>query len=127
MADIFISYASGGRQQASVVAQTLGGEGFDVWFDRELIPGARWDTTIEAELDAARCVVVLWSTSSLISTWVRNEARRAKHKLVPVSIEPVQRPLEFDHLQEVDLIGWSGDTASPAFRKLVWCSILFGT
>jgi len=119
MADIFISYASEDRDVAQKVAAAFQAHGWSVWFDARIIGGQSWDETIEQELTAARCVVVLWSSTSVKSNWVRNEARRGRDKLVPALLDTAQWPIEFDHLQVVGIAGWDGDAGAPEFQKLV--------
>jgi len=55
-------------------SQLLEGEGFSVWWDRQIRTGASFDREIEQELASASCVVVVWSRSSIDSDWVREEA-----------------------------------------------------
>ena len=95
MADVFLSYSSRDRERARNVAEELRTHELSVWWDRELLAGKAFDQSIQAELDAARCVVVLWSSESVGSTWVRAEASRAQERgiLVPALIEPVEKQL----------------------------------
>src|SRR5439155_9067934 len=67
-----------------------------------------FDVVIERELSTCRCAVVLWSANSVNATWVRNEARRAARRrvLVPIRIEEVEMPLEFENLQTANLASW---------------------
>jgi hypothetical protein len=78
-----------------------------------------FDEVIEEALDAAKCVVVLWSTASVASSWVRAEAAEAMHRkiLVPVLIEHVKIPLEFRRLQAADLSQWPDAASDPQFAK----------
>jgi hypothetical protein len=119
MADIFISYERNDRSAAEAIAAGLEAHGWSVWFDRELVAGQNWDEIIERELEASRCLVVLWSSTSVKSRWVRNEARRGVERLVPATLDATRWPIEFDHLQVVDLADWNGDTSSPEFQGLV--------
>ena len=73
MADIFISYARRDRARAKGVAEVLERRGHTTWWDTRLRAGEIWDEVIERELKACRCVVVLWSTASVRSRWVRKE------------------------------------------------------
>ena len=59
---------------------------------------------------AAKAVVVLWSPRSVVSRWVRAEATIADRckTLVPVTIEPCERPIMFELTQTADLAHWSG-------------------
>jgi len=76
MADVFVSYARGDRNFARKLAAALESVGLTVWWDRDIPAGAAFDSAIERELDAARCVVVLWSATSTTSEWVRTKRRR---------------------------------------------------
>jgi len=42
--------------------------------DRIIPPGITFDDVIEQNLDAAKCVIVLWSRESVKSKWVKTEA-----------------------------------------------------
>ena len=120
VSDIFISYASVDRERAKVVAEVLAARGLSVWWDRNIPPGRQFDEVIEEALDAARCVVVLWSQASTASTWVKTEAAEAMRgkALVPAIIEEgVRIPLEFRRLQAADLSRWKGDRSDPQLQQ----------
>ena len=126
MADIFISYASEDRQRAGALAETLGAHGWSVWWDREIPLGQSFDQVIEKALASAKCVIVLWSSVSIASEWVRNEASEAKRRaiLIPVFIERVDAPLAFRLLNGADLRDWRPNCSrnqatihAPARRK----------
>jgi TIR domain len=121
MSDIFISYAREDREKARAIAAVFEGQGWSVWWDRNIPPGRSFDQVIEEALAAARCVVVLWSKSSATSDWVKTEAAEglARKILVPVRTEEINLPLEFRRLQTVDLTRWSGDAADPALREFL--------
>jgi TIR domain-containing protein len=119
VSDIFVSYASADRDRARAIAQALTEHGWSVWWDRTIPPGKQFDEVIEEALDAARCVVVLWSKASVASTWVKTEAAEAMRRkiLVPVLIEDVKIPLEFRRLQAADLSHWNGEKAHEELQK----------
>jgi hypothetical protein len=120
MADVFISYASPDRARAKSLAEALGAKGWSVWWDRAIPPGRLFDEVIEEALDAASCAVVLWSSQSVASSWVRAEAAEAMRRkiLVPALIEHVKIPLEFRRLQAADLSAWAGLLTDPQFAEL---------
>ncbi len=81
MADIFISYASEDRAAAVRLADALAGQGWSVCWDRTIPPGETWARSSSAELDEARCVVVMWSRSlGGQSTWVQEEADEGRER-----------------------------------------------
>ena len=110
MPDVFISYATKDRTVAEALAEILQLQGWSLWWDRKISAGRSFDREIEQALEAAKCVIVLWSMNSVESEWVRNEATEAaaRQVLIPVLIENVKLPLAFRRLQSIDLIGWVG-------------------
>jgi hypothetical protein len=121
MADIFLSYAEGDRETARQVARSLEAIGWSVWWDRKTPAGMTWRQVIETAINEMHCMVVLWSSRSIASAWVAEEAEegRARGKLVPVLIEPVVPPLGFRGIQAADLIKWDGEIEAPGFQQLV--------
>lgn len=121
MNDIFISYDSADRAIAQKFADALEARGWSVWWDREIPLGKAFDQVIEDELNAARCVIVLWSHESVRSRWVKTEAAAAADRdcLLPVLIEDVAMPFEFKRIQTAMLINWRGDDSDPEFNRLV--------
>ena len=71
----------------------------------------------EAALRGAKAVVVLWSPRSVVSRWVRAEATIADRckTLVPVTIEPCERPIMFELTQTAELSHWTGDAGDRAW------------
>ena len=122
MADIFISYAREDREKAQPLAEALEQQGYSVWWDPVIPPGKRFDEVIEKALEEAKCVVVLWSKSSLKSNWVLVEAEEGRNRgiLIPAFIEEkVRQPIAFRLLQAADLTEWDPAQTSPAFKMLL--------
>jgi formylglycine-generating enzyme required for sulfatase activity len=127
MADIFISYAREDRHVAERLAHLLeeqvldGQKRWEVFWDREILPGAAFVDVIAAELKAARHVIALWSRNSVESRWVRDEAQEGldRNVLVPVLIEAVAPPLGFRSIHSLELAGWNLDPLDPRFQELV--------
>jgi uncharacterized membrane protein YeaQ/YmgE (transglycosylase-associated protein family) len=118
---IFLSYATPDREAARALAIALSERGFNVWWDRTIPPGKRFDEVIEQALDSARCVVVLWTKSSTSSNWVRAEAAEGLRRqiLVPVLIEDVRIPLEFRRIQAANLADWKPSADHAGFSSLL--------
>jgi TIR domain/Bacterial Ig-like domain (group 2) len=121
MADIFLSYANEDREAARAVAGLLESAGCTVWWDRRIPAGRTWRSMIEEALREMRCMVVLWSTHSVESDWVKEEAEeaRALGRLIPVLIEPVKPPVGFRSIQAADLIDWDGSRDFLGARQLI--------
>ena len=122
MSDIFISYSKEDRAKAKDIADALKQQGFSVWWDRSIPPGKTFDTVIEEALEAANCVIALWSKTSVSSKWVKIEASEGDRReiLIPVLIErDVKIPLAFRRIQAADLRDWEGKLPHPGFDNLL--------
>ncbi|MDP3495138.1 MAG: SUMF1/EgtB/PvdO family nonheme iron enzyme [Hyphomonadaceae bacterium] len=121
MPDVFVSYNREDLPIAQRVVDGLVHEGLNVWLDMELKAGENYDEITEERLRGAKAVVVLWSSRSVKSRWVRAEATIGQRKstLVPAMIEECDRPVMFELVQTTDLSKWEGDRADPNWRKLV--------
>ena len=120
MSDVFTSYSEEDARAAQVLVQALEQEGFTVWWSKRIPPGRTWEEVIGKELTAAKCVIVLWSHTSVKSNWVKDEADSASARgvLVPVLIDDAQAPLGFRQVEAAKLAGWDGDTSDQEFRQL---------
>jgi hypothetical protein len=118
VADLFLSYAREDVECAEALARALKARGWDVWWDRRILPGQTFADVIERELAQAGCVIVLWSRHSIASRWVKTEAEEAaeQNRLVPVRIEDVRPPFEFRRLQTADFFNWQGGFGGHDFE-----------
>jgi len=121
MADVFISYARPDRERIEHLAQALKSRGYSLWWDRQIGGGAEFSRMIETELVAAKIVIVAWSTHSLDSHWVRDEAdfARGEHKLLPITLDGVLPPLGFRQLHAIDFSSWDATASHPSFASLL--------
>jgi TolB-like protein len=115
--DIFLSYNREDAATAKRFADAFAAEGLNVWWDTALRSGEAYDEVTEAALRGAKAVVVLWSPRSVVSRWVRAEATIADRckTLVPVTIEPCERPIMFELTQTAELSHWTGDAGDRAW------------
>ncbi len=115
--DIFLSYNREDAATAKRFADGFAAEGLSVWWDTALRSGEAYDEVTEAALRGAKAVVVLWSPRSVVSRWVRAEATIADRckTLVPVMIEPCERPIMFELTQTAELGHWTGDAEDAAW------------
>ena len=126
MADVFLSYSRDDTQRVAPLADALREAGrragFAVWWDPMMLPGTPdFDEYLQERLDAARCVVVVWSGTSVQSHYVKAEAEegRARGILTPVLIDRVKLPLSFRFVQTADLTEWHPGRPNAEFDRLV--------
>jgi hypothetical protein len=121
MSDVFISYAREDRAKAQALAKLLSQYGWLVWWDRVIPIGRSFDQVIEEAIDAAQCVIVLWSSTAVRSDWVKLEAREGVRRkiLLPALLEEVKIPLEFRYLQAANLTDWSGEPDHSGLEELI--------
>jgi hypothetical protein len=121
MSDIFISYNNKDKAKAELFARAFERESWSVFWDKAIPPGKTFDQYINEQLEAAKCVVVLWSEGSINSDWVKEEGQRGVHRkiLVPVFIQKVTPPLGFGRIEAAELFGWEGDTSDVEFQNLL--------
>jgi hypothetical protein len=121
MSEIFVSYAREDRPRVQRLADVLATQGWSVWWDRLLDPGTPFDRVIERKLEEARCVVVVWSRTSVESNWVRAEAGDglARGILIPVRVDSAALPLEFRRIETADLSSHDPDEVSSQLERFV--------
>src|SRR5215213_4308003 len=121
MSDVFISYAREDREKAKALAELFTEQGWTVWWDRNIPAGRSFDTVIEEQIAAAKCIVVMWSANSVASDWVKGEAGEAvvRGMMIPVRIDAAKVPLEFRRLQTIDISGWDAGESHPELAGLL--------
>ncbi|MCH8141966.1 MAG: toll/interleukin-1 receptor domain-containing protein [Proteobacteria bacterium] len=110
MADIFLSYSSEDRERVQPLVEVFQAAGWSVWWDRNIRLGESYDDAIDAAVKDARCVVTVWTESSVASRWVKNESMVGLERgvFVPVMLDPVELPIAFKTAQAADLTQWDG-------------------
>lgn len=122
MRDVFVSYAHEDHVRAQALAQAFEDYGWSVWWDHRTSGGAEFDQVVDQQLDAARCVVVVWSSASTPSKWVRAEAAAAddQAKLLPITFErDLRLPIRFRQLQTTFLTSTTLTEQDPAALRLL--------
>jgi adenylate cyclase len=121
MADVFVSYSRIDKARVAPLVAAIEAKGWSVWWDPAIDAGQQFDDRIDAELQAASAVLVVWTPTSVASRWVRGEARDAAERgiLVPVRFEGARLPIDVRAIQTTDLDNWSGDPASAPFQDLL--------
>lgn len=120
--DVFVSYKAEDRSRLRPLITALEEEGFTVWWDTHIGGGAHWREDIQEHLNAAKCVIVVWTKRSVgpEGDFVRDEASHARKRgaYLPVRLDPVEPPLGFGEVQAISLKGWKGNRTDPRFLAL---------
>ncbi|HVX04234.1 MAG TPA: TIR domain-containing protein [Rhodanobacteraceae bacterium] len=119
MADVFVSYARADKARVAPLVAAIEAKGWSVWWDPEISPGREFDDEIDTELQAAKAVLVVWTPTSVVSRWVRGDARDAAERgiLVPVRLDQARLPIDVRAIHTTDLDGWGEDASSPAAQE----------
>ncbi|HET9819048.1 MAG TPA: TIR domain-containing protein [Rhodanobacteraceae bacterium] len=119
MADVFVSYARADKARVAPLVAAMEARGWSVWWDPEIAPGREFDDEIDAALQEARAVLVVWTPTSVASRWVRGEARDAAERgiLVPVRFERARLPIDVRAIHTTDLDDWHDDAATPCAQE----------
>src|SRR4051812_36408082 len=121
MADVFVSYARSDKARVAPLVAAVEAQGWSVWWDPDIDAGEQFDDQIEAELKAAKAVLVVWTPTSAASRWVRGEAREAADRgtLVPVRFDGATLPMDVRAIHTTDLDGWGDDSKSAQFQAVL--------
>src|SRR5262245_21993407 len=102
MHELFISYCRHDSDAANALADTLAQAGLAVSLARKAITeGVAFATLLTEPIAQTLVVIVIWSERSVKSHWVRAAAAYslANPKLLPISIDQSEPPLQFIQIQ----------------------------
>jgi len=119
MADVFVSYARADKSRVAPLVAAIEARGWSVWWDPEISPGQEFDDQIDTELVAAKAVLVVWTPVSVVSRWVRGEARDAAERgiLVPVRFDQARLPIDVRAIHTTDLDDWGEEASNPVLQE----------
>ena len=91
---VFLSHVRKHKAIANALAKELQRQGFKVWSDQSILPGANWSEEITIALNESDSMIAILDQHSFSSSYVRNELQHAffddryKNRLLPVLISP---------------------------------------
>lgn len=108
MSTLFVSYSRKDSPMVYAIANKLRGLNYTVWTDITGIAGGTvWHKEIEQALTVCDAVLVMVSSASKESDWVRKEILYAldlKKTIIPVRLERIAMPFSLIDLQPIDYI-----------------------
>ncbi len=102
---VFLSYARPDRERVAAIASALESRGFEVWLDRDIPGGVRYDQAVAEALDSSDVVIVCWSRASVVSDAVLAEAGEGLRRgvLIPALLDDVAPPIAFRSISSADM------------------------
>lgn len=124
MSNVFVSYSHKDRERVRPIVAQLEAQGLSVWWDRNVVPGQKWEEEINFHLKDCRAVLVVWTKNSVDSDWVQKEADAGLQIDALVSIQLDEHsiaplPRSFDHIHAADLVFWQGDSINSEFQSVL--------
>lgn len=103
MKHVFICYSRKDKVQAEEFGLKLQGRGFDVWMDKQMNPGAVWESEILQNIRECGVFTVLMSANSSESEWVKREITIAEalgKLIIPILLsgKPFERLSKYQHV-----------------------------
>ncbi len=119
---IFISYSHRDRDVCAQIDDLLEKqEDFDVWYDKELVPGEIYRKKIAGVIRDSSYFILLLSKSAIGSDWIYDEVEYAKKlhkKILPIWIEDVVVPDDLDMiLQRYHSLFWHLRSSDAQFEN----------
>ena len=128
---VFISYAH--EDNASLdelLAHLADNENLDVWFDRQIVPGQKWDKEILTNLNSAEIVLFLVSEHFIGSEYIRKvEIEGAIRRLECTKIGIIVSPVPMDNyaLKDFQALPKNATPISTyADRQKAWLEVSLG-
>jgi hypothetical protein len=105
LARIFVSYAREDEKLVSILVAVMRLTGRDIFHDKDILPGQKWEPKIWSSLDTASVVMICWCAHSAASEWVKREylkAVEADKSVVPVILDDTPLPDKLAQYQWID-------------------------
>ncbi len=97
MQEVFISYAREDKQLVEFLVSNLSNLGLTILWDGMLNTGKDFRSQIDTLIQNSKCQIVLWSSYSINSRFVKDEATEGliANKLIPIQLGEIKLPLGF--------------------------------
>lgn len=118
---VFLSFKTEDIEIAKKFRDALVQTGYTVWFQEDLQCGHEWHGDIDTAIQGAGAIVVIWTSKSIKSPWVRHEASQAiaRGNYAPVRVERLALESPYDRSQASDVFDFGEDMKQqPGFKDL---------
>lgn len=121
MNDIFISHSRNDRLWVAMLANALQAEGYSVCWDKLDLTRENFAQVTQKTINNNRCIITVWSSSSVDSFWVKAETQTAmdQNSLIPVLCQQVTPPSPYASLVTETLQSWKGDKKDLHYQHLL--------
>lgn len=118
---VFLSYSRQDTERVIPLVDALESDGIEVWWDIEIPPGKRFVDVIYKHLHSCDYIIVVWSKSSVRSSWVHREAEEGLQRkvLLPTLFDEVGLPFLFKDLHTCLFQNWAGDKNDQDYQNLL--------
>lgn len=122
MTDLYITYSIRERYWVSKLVECLESEGYSVWWDHAVIPGANFRNESQLALTQAKFSLVVWSETAVDDHWVLVDCDQAQQRqaLASVKVQNCEIPETYQGLETTDLKSWEiGNKDDVHFKNLL--------
>ncbi|WP_022951626.1 toll/interleukin-1 receptor domain-containing protein [Leucothrix mucor] len=121
MSDLYISYGTRERHWVSLLASRLDDAGYDVCWNSTVVPGQDFYESNGQAMQASRCILSIWSETSVEDYWVLNdsEAAMANNTLLSLRHREVVIPESMRIAPTVDVTAWDEGSLDSVLEPLL--------
>ncbi len=115
---VFISYSRKDTDFVNRFIERLRGAGVNLWIDKNIKLGGRWDNSIETALESCNDILIMASKNSMESNNVMDEVAYAleeNKRVIPIRIEDCEMNFRLRRIQHLDYF----EDEDKAFDRLL--------
>lgn len=121
MTDLYLSYGTRERHWVSKLATRLDDAGYSVCWNSDVVPGQDFHESSAQALQAAKCVLSIWSETSVQDYWVLNDSESAlsRNALLSLRHREVVIPEALRTAPTTDLSAWDEASLEATLQPLL--------
>lgn len=121
MSDLYISYGTRERHWVSLLASRLDDAGYEVCWNSTVVPGQDFHESNGQAMQASRCILSIWSATSVEDYWVLNdsESALARNTLLSLRHREVVIPEHLRTAPTIDVSSWDKGSMDNVLEPLL--------